>query len=136
MKCKQKCKHCGSEKTRKNGVSKGYQRYKCATCERTFSGTPIKHSIEKKRMAVWMSLNGVGIRKTALLLGTSHVNVLNWIKKAHETMLHSLEASQSDYSEELDIIEMDEIYTFVQKRGGDIRYGLLILDGKSVLLRL
>jgi len=87
-------------------------------------------------MAVWMSLNGVGIRKTALLLGTSHVNVLNWLKKAHEIMLKSLENLCSDYSEEVDIIEMDEIYTFVQKKGGNIRYGLLILDGSGVLLRL
>ena len=130
------CKHCSSEKTRKNGISKGYQRYKCNTCERTFSGTPAKHSEKTKRMAVWMSLNGVGIRKIALLLGTNHVNVLNWLKKAHETMQKSLETSRSDYSEDVDIIEMDEIYTFIQKKGSDIRYGLLILDGKSVLLRL
>ena len=131
-----KCKHCGSEKTRKNGVSKGYQRHICNSCGRTFSGTPEKHSEKTKRMAVWMSLNGVGIRKIALILGTSHVNVLNWIKKAHEIMLKSLEKSNSDYSEEVDIIELDEIYTFVQKKDSDIRYGLLILDGKSVLLRL
>ena len=130
------CKHCGSERTRKNGISKGYQRYKCNACGRTFSGTPIKHSQSKKRLAVWMSLNGVGIRKIALLLDTSHVNVLNWLKKAHETMLQSLGNSHSDYSEEVDIIELDEIYTFVQKKGGDTRYGLLILDGSSVLLHL
>ena len=130
------CKHCNSEKTRKNGVSKGYQRYKCNTCNRTFSGTPVKHSEQTKRMAVWMTLNGVGVRKTALLLGTSHVNVLNWLRKAHKTMTQSIKDSNSDYSEEIDIIELDEIYTFVQKRGAVTRYGLLILDGKSVLLRL
>ena len=131
-----KCKHCGSERTRKNGASRGYQRYKCNACGRTFSGTPPKYSERTKRMAVWMCLNGVGVRKTALLLGTSHVSVLKWLRKAHETLLHSLENSCSDYSEKVDIIEMDEIYTFVQKRGGDSQYGLLILDGKSVLLRL
>ena len=68
------------------------------------------------KQAVMMSMNGVGIRKTALLLGTSHVNVLNWLRKAHTTMQKSLESSQSDYSEETDIIELDEIYTFVQKK--------------------
>jgi len=130
------CKHCGSEKTRKNGTSKGYQRYKCNTCNRTFSGTIPKYSEKTKRMAVWMTLNGVGVRKTALLLGTSHVNVLNWLKKAHKTMRQYLENSHSDYSEEIDIIELDEIYTFIQKGGGDTRYGLLIHAGKSVLLRL
>ena len=130
------CKHCGSIKTRKNGVSKGYQRYKCNACGRTFSGTPPRFKEATKRMAVWMSLNGVGIRKIALLLGTSHVNVLNWLKKAHKIMLQSLANSNSDYSEEVDVIEMDEIYTFIQKKGSESRYGLLILDGKSVLLHL
>jgi len=117
-------------------VSKGYQRYKCNACGRTFSGTQDKHSKEKKRMSVWMTLNGVGIRKTALLLGTSHTNVENWLKAAHKNMVEFLKMSHSDYSEEIDVIELDEIYTFVQKKGGDTRYGLLILDGKSVLLHL
>ena len=110
-----KCKHCGSEKTRKNGTSKGYQRYKCKSCERTFSNTQLKNS-EKMKEAVKMSMNGVGIRKTAILLGTSHVNVMNWLKKAHATMQKSLEKTHSDYSEEVDVIELDEIYTFVQKK--------------------
>ena len=68
------------------------------------------------KQAVKMSLNGVGVRKTALLLGTSHVNVLNWLKKAHATMTESLEKTNADYSEEVDVIELDEIYTFVQKK--------------------
>jgi transposase-like protein len=68
------------------------------------------------KQAVIMSMNGVGIRKTALLLGTSHVNVLNWLKKAHATMTKSLEKTHSDYCEEVDEIELDEIYTFVQKK--------------------
>ena len=130
------CKHCGSSKTRKNGTSRGYQRYICNVCSRTFSGTPPKHSDAVKRMAVWYVLNGVGIRKTAMFLKTNHVNVLNWLKKAHIDMNEQISRTNSDYSEEIDIIELDEIYTFVQKRGGDTRYGLLILDGQSVLLRL
>ena len=131
-----KCKHCGSERTRKNGVSQGYQRFKCNACGRTFSGTPERHSEGKKRLAVYMTMNGVGVRKIALLLGTSHVNVLNWLKKAYCDMAKFLESSRSDYSEEVDVIELDEIYTFVKKGGIGTRYGLLILDGQSVLLRL
>ena len=110
-----KCKHCGSEKTRKNGTSQGYQRYKCKSCGRTFSNTVLKNS-EKMREAVQMVMNGVGIRKTALLLGTSHVNVLNWLRKAHAAIQESLEETNGDYSEEADVIEIDEIYTFVQKK--------------------
>ena len=131
-----RCKHCTSNKTRKNGTSRGYQRHICNTCGRTFSGTPKKINDKTKRMAVWMVLNGVGIRKTALLLGTSHVNVLNWLKKAHVNMVKQLDRSNPNYSEEIDVIELDEIYTFVQKKDGDTQYGLLILEGKSVLLHL
>ena len=83
-----------------------------------------------------MYLNGVGVRKIALLLDTTHVSVLNWIKKSHKELLHTLSITNADYSEEPDIIELDEIYTFVQKGGGDTRYGLLILEDRSVLLHL
>jgi len=130
------CRHCKSEKTRKNGVSQGYQRYKCNECGRTFSDTPIKHDKAKKRMAVWMCLNGVGIRKTALFLGTNHVNVQNWLKKAHEMIAKPIGKTHPNYSEEVDTIELDEIYTFVQKKGAGSRYGLLILEKQSALLRL
>ena len=131
-----KCKKCGSDKTRKNGTSKGYQRFFCNDCKKTFSGTPEKHSDKIKKMAVWLHLNGLGVRKTAEFLGTSHVNVINWLKKAHEITIKPLEKANADFSEEVDIIELDEIYTFIQKRGNECRFGLLILDGKSVLLRL
>ena len=130
------CKKCGSERTRKNGVSKGYQRFMCNSCGKTFSGTPEKHSEKTKKMAVWMSLNGVGIRKTALLLGTNHVNIINWLKKAHEVIIKPLETANADYSEEVDIIELDEIYTYVQKNSNKHSFGLLTLGEKSVLLRL
>jgi len=83
-----------------------------------------------------MSINGVGTRKIALFLNTSHVNVINWIRNAHKVMQEALDKSNADYSEKLDIIEFDEIYTFVEKRGSDTRYGLLTLGTQSVLLRL
>ena len=118
-----KCRHCGSEKTCKNGVSKGYQRHKCKGCGRTFSGTPQKHDDEKKARAVQMVLNGVGVRKTAKLLGTNHVNVLAWLKKAHLKIDQPPGKSHPNYSEEADIIELDEIYTFVKKRGGESQCG-------------
>jgi len=110
----------------------------CRDCRRTFSVNPIevKYTDGFKRFAVWMYLNGVGVRKIALLLGTTHVSVLKWIKRAHKDLLLTLSDARTEYSEVPDIIEMDEIYTFVQKGGGDIRYGLLILEDRSALLRL
>ena len=133
-----KCRHCGSENTRSNGSGGGQKRWMCRDCRRTFSVNPIevKYTDGFKRFAVWMYLNGVGVRKIALLLGTTHVSVLKWIKRAHKDLLLTLSDARTEYSEVPDIIEMDEIYTFVQKGGGDIRYGLLILEDRSALLRL
>ena len=133
-----KCTHCNSENTRSNGSGGGQKRWICRECKKTFSANPVEkmYSDDFKKFAIWMYLNGVGVRKIALLLETTHVSVLNWIRKAHEIMFENLAEKKSDYSEEPDIIEMDEIYTFVKKGAIDIRYGLLILEGKSVLLRL
>ena len=83
-----------------------------------------------------MYLNNVGIRKTALFLGASRTTILNWIREGHETLVELLREFKSDASEVADIIELDEIYTYVQKNSSGQLFGLLTLGGKSVLLRL
>jgi transposase-like protein len=130
------CRHCGSERTRKNGLNYGTQRYKCNTCGRTFSATPPKYGDEIKRKALLMYLNNVGIRKTALFLGTSRTSVLNWIKQKHTILQEMIHNFQPNVSESADIIEMDEIYTFVQKNSRGQSFGLLSLGEKIVLLHL
>ena len=131
-----KCKHCGSERTRKNGSNYGIQRYKCRICGRTFVAKPPKFSEEIKQKALLMYLNNVGIRKTALFLGASRTTVLNWIKQKHAIMQELTEKFQPEVSENADIIELDEIYTFVQKNSSGQSFGLLTLGGKTALLRL
>ena len=95
-----------------------------------------KFSEETKRLALLMYLNSVGIRKTALFLEASRTTVLNWIKQKHEILKSLLEDFEPDASETADIIEMDEIYTFVKKNSAGRSFGLLSLGEKSVLLRL
>ena len=114
---KEKCKHCQSLKTRKNGTNYGIQRYKCNECKRTFS-VP-RHTAETKRSVLLHYLNGCGVRKTALFCGVSHTTVVNWVRESHELLeelrkSHPAEPANTD--ETGDIIELDEIYTFVQKK--------------------
>ena len=130
------CTHCNSLKTRKNGTSLGVQRYKCNTCGRTFSTKPPKFSKDLKHQALLMYLNNVGIRKIALFLGASPPAVLKWIKKKHAILQDLAENFQPNISENADIIELDEIYTFVQKNSNGHQFGLLTLGTKNVLLRL
>ena len=131
-----KCSHCGSEATQKNGITKGIQRCKCKTCGRTFSMRSSRKSADDKNMALLMYMNNVGIRKTALFLGVSPPTILNWITEKHRALQEIIGNIQPETKESADIIELDEIYTFIQKRGGGQQYGLLILAGKSALLRL
>ena len=130
------CRHCGSEKTRKNGSNYGVQRYKCNTCGRTFVSKEPKFSKKTKQKALLMYLNNVGIRKIALFLGASPPAVLKWIKQKHVLLQELTDNFQADVSENADIIELDEIYTFVQKNSNELPYGLLSLGEKTVLLRL
>jgi len=130
------CQHCGSKKTQKNGTTKGRQRCKCKECGRTFTAEPPKFNAEDKRKALLMYLNNCGIRKTALFLGASRTTVSNWIKEAHKKLPELMEKEEPEISGNADIIELDEIYTFVQKNRTEHPYGLLFLEKKAALLRL
>jgi len=83
-----------------------------------------------------MYLNNVGIRKIALFLGASPPTILNWIKQKHTILQDLIQNFQPEASENADIIELDEIYTFVQKNSNSQSFGLLTLGGKIALLRL
>jgi hypothetical protein len=63
-----------------------------------------------------MALNNVGIRKIARFTGASPALVLRWIQQAHAQMAARLRrAADALQTQGPDVIEMDEIYTFVQK---------------------
>jgi len=87
-------------------------------------------------MAIQFYLNNVGIRKIALFLKTSPVSVLRWIRNAHKILQKDLQELDPLKTKEPDIIELDEIYTYVKKRKTEQSYGLLTLDGESVLLHI
>ena len=109
-----KCKHCESLKVSKNGINRGIQRYVCKNCKRTFSIPKI--SDETKQRALQMYLNNVGIRKIALFLGVSPPAVLYWIKQSSQKLSEHLQ-TKAKGTQTTDIIEFDEIYTYVQKNG-------------------
>ena len=130
------CPYCKSNKVRKNGMNRGTQRMQCMSCKKTFPETPKRISKEDKYKALLMYLNNVGIRKIALFFGVSAPAVLKWIKNAHKLLMELLENFNPLNTEKADIIELDEIYTYVKKRRKEQLYGLLILGDDSVLLHL
>ena len=109
-----KCRHCRSTNTRKNGKTKGKQRWLCKDCGRTFTGKPPKFSKKTKEKAILMYLNNVGIRKIALFSGCSPATVINWIRRRHSELKSTPENSAGG-----DVIEMDEIYTYCEKKNNE-----------------
>ena len=68
-----------------------------------------------KSMAIDMYMNSMGIRAIGRVLGASPAAVLNWIRKEHAAVQRQLATIAPADVGAPDIIEMDEIYTYVQK---------------------
>ena len=110
------CKKCKSKHTRKHGTTQiGTQRYRCNNCGKTFTFTEPKFSNAIKAVAVKMYLNNVGFRKIALFVGASHQAVQNWVRAAHISLENRTDGLLDEMTERPDIIELDEIYTYVKK---------------------
>ena len=127
------CPSCGSEQVTKRGFRKEQQRYVCKSCKKTFSEHI--HTQDKKDFALFLYLNSNGIRQISRIVKVAPSLVLFWIKKAHEN-LKDLIKRRAESKRNLDVIELDEIYTYVKKNFTGCSYGLLIAEEKSVLLRL
>jgi transposase-like protein len=131
------CTRCGSSDYRRNGSHAGVQRYRCRDCGAYFSDRKRKFDYSDKARALDMYLNNVGIRKVARFTGASPASVVKWIRAAGMRLLRQLAQASKEVADRLpDVIEMDEIYTHVQKNSAAPSYGLLILDGRPVLLRM
>ncbi len=129
------CTRCGSDNYRKNGSYQGVQRYICKTCKACFSDKIRKFTHEHRKKALDMYLNNVGIRKIARFIGACPATICNWVKQEGQKLAREVEQVGNELESGLpDIIEMDEIYTFVQKNSKEPSYGLLIAGNKARLL--
>jgi transposase-like protein len=100
------------------GLKQGAQRYCCTACGRYCTDKAPKFSAQTKALALQMYLNSMGIRAIGRVLKASPASVLNWIRKEHGAVEQRLAQPTPPIQSELpDIIEMDEIYTDVQKNG-------------------
>jgi transposase-like protein len=110
------CPQCQGSDLVKTGLKQGAQRYRCRSCGRYSTDKPARFSAEVKAKAVDMYLNNVGIRKIARFVGASPAGVLRWIRKEHVLLqARRTQPAAAAPFQGPDIIEMDEIYTIVQK---------------------
>ena len=129
------CHHCGSPDQRKNGSYRGVQRYVCKGCGRRFTSRGDRFAKQIKAQALDMYLNNVGMRTMARFVGASPTGVLKWIRIAGERLAEQSRQTADLIADDLpEVIEMDDIYTFVQKNSTGPWSGLLIVGGQAALL--
>ena len=122
------CPRCKSTTHKKNGLVGGRQRYKCHDCGYNYT-VEIKStafSTSVKKQALQLYLEGLGFRSIGRFLGVSHVSVQKWIKKFGK----ELEALKSE--NEISIVEMDEMHTYIGNKKNIAGSGLLLIElGKN-----
>jgi transposase len=72
-------------------------------------------------------LEGLGFRSIGRFLNVSHVSVYNWIK------LFGEEITKIRSDQKIEVIEIDEMHTYIGSKKTTVGYGLLLIDmGKSL----
>jgi transposase-like protein len=132
------CKGCGGDKLVKNGKSSyGVQRYKCKECGNSYGegDKRLKHSLEKRLKVIKMYLEGVGIRSIERLEGVSNPLIIYWIRHFSSLIRKELRRRTiRDTSRDIEILEIDELFTYYKKRPTEGMYGLLLTEIETRLL--
>lgn len=127
------CPKCKSEDRRKDGIVREKQRYRCKECNYryTVEKKEVKEStVEIRKMALKLYLEGLGFRSIGRILDFSHVAVYNWIRAFGEEVVSLGE------SENATIVEIDEMHSYIGSKKTTVGYGLLLIDlenGSSIL---
>jgi transposase-like protein len=133
----EKCKYCYDERLVKNGFVRGKQRFRCQSCfkNQVPGDERAKYDNALRRRAMAMYLNSSGIRSIGRVLKVPHQLVARWIENAGkivEREIMNLHLQPRNIS----ILEMDELFTYVQKNSGTHEYGWLLIGTEMKLLRL
>lgn len=131
------CKHCGCAKLVKNGIVGGKQRYKCNGCFRTCrqGDDRLQYSMEKRLKVMKMYLEGVGIMSIERLEGVPNPLIIYWIRHFSEMLRQQLRLVEvPDDAKDIEILELDELFTYCQKKLDESMSGLLLIGTEIKLL--
>ena len=114
------CPKCKSTDRVKNGHAKGRPRFRCKECgyDYTVEQKSTSVSIDRKRLALQMYLEGLGFNSIGRILKVSHVAVMNWIRQ------YGKQAEELRSEQEIKVMEIGSKKTISG-------YGLLLIDMES-----
>ena len=143
-----KCPKCYNDFYIKNGLVRGKQRYRCKECRCNFieGDDRIKYDNKTRNLAIRMYLNNCGFRRISEILDIPLSTSFSWIKKAGQ-IVDEMVKTRQEQVQEIEILEMDELFTFVKKSPEEARkpgnsvirtpeFGLLWIGTDLKLLRL
>lgn len=116
-----RCPRCVQEGCVKDGIVRGRQRWRCRECSYRHTVQQRGKDTHLKRQAIELYLEGLGFRSIGRFLKVSHVTVYNWIR-AFGGKLEELRSA-----EEIEIVEMDEMHTYLGSKKTLAGYGLLLI---------
>ena len=133
------CRFCGCQGLWKIGTSTGKQRYKCKNCGKSQAEVDdrVKYSDEERRRALVLYLEGCEFRRIARIMKEffgkeyNYQTIVNWVKRAGMKAMNEVQNHGK-----IDVLEMDELYTYIQKNKEKPGYGLLLTGKRCALLRL
>ena len=126
------CPKCKGSNYCKDGVVGGRQRYQCKSCGYRYTveqKSDVK-SVDTKRLALSMYLEGVGFRAIGRILNISYGTVYQWVKKWGE------QVTLPQNPDGVAVVELDEMHSYVGSKKTTVGYGLLLIDlvnGTSLL---
>jgi transposase len=120
------CPKCENKQCTKDGIVGGRQRYRCKNCNHRHTVAYKWYREEVKRQALSLYLEGLGFRSIGRLLNCSHVAVYQWIKQyGEQARLEVLPTT------ELEVVEMDEMHSYVGSKKTLVGYGLPLTEQES-----
>ena len=121
------CPRCSSVNHCKDGIVQDRQSYKCKDCcyHYTVERKSDVKSAATRRIAFEMYLEGLGFRSIGRILRISYGTVYQWMKRWG----YNLELPKRN--EAIEVVELDEMPTYVGRKKTTDGYGLLLIDMES-----
>jgi len=129
------CKKCKSSNIVKNGLQDEIQRYKCKECGSVFRGKASQYSADFKLEAIMMYINSMGIRAIARVKKVHNSVISTWIKQIGKITKDAFaEKLKEVQPKDINILELDELFTYVKKKRIKRIYLVLLTETSSELL--
>ena len=97
---------------------------KCESKENVKSG----YSFKVKFQAAKLYLEDMGFRSIGRILGVSNVSIINWIREFGPLTKAYVETKLPKNIDDVEVVEIDEMWHFTKKKKGSSGYGLQSTD--------